>query len=121
MRSLYKNIVKWAQGGEVEKAEQFFDEAQKAIDTCAKKNIIHKNNASRKKARLAKLITEAKNNPKPKVEKATKKTTKAAAAKKPVEKKAEPKAEEQRAEEAKTTESPETTVDQEPKTEEKKD
>ena len=56
MRSLYKNIVAWAQGGEKEKVATWFDKTQKAIDTCAKKNLIHKNNAARKKSRIAKLF-----------------------------------------------------------------
>jgi len=56
MRSLYKNIVKWVEAGEKDKAKEFFDEAQKAIDTCAKKNLIHMNNASRKKSRIARLL-----------------------------------------------------------------
>ena len=59
MRSLIKNIVKWVEGGEMEKARAIFDETQKAIDTCAKKNIIHKNNAARKKSRIARLVGAA--------------------------------------------------------------
>lgn len=55
MLSLYKNIVQWAKEGNTEKVTTFFDDAQKAIDTCAKKNIIHKNNAARKKSRIAKM------------------------------------------------------------------
>lgn len=54
MRSLYKNIVRWFSSGETEKAEQFFSTAQKEIDLCAKENLLHKNNAARKKSSLAK-------------------------------------------------------------------
>lgn len=57
MRTLYKNIGKWIESGDGEKAESFFKEAQKSIDTCAKKNLIHKNNAARKKSRIANLIS----------------------------------------------------------------
>ncbi len=57
MRSLYKNLIKWFSGGEMKKAESFFDAAQKEIDMCAKNNLIHKNNAARKKSRLARLKT----------------------------------------------------------------
>lgn len=60
MRSFVKNIVKWTESGEIEKAKGIFDEAQKAIDTCSKKNLIHKNNAARKKSSLAKLLAKAK-------------------------------------------------------------
>lgn len=56
MRTLYKNIGKWIEAGEGEKAESFLKEAQKSIDTCAKKNLIHKNNAARKKSHIAKLL-----------------------------------------------------------------
>ncbi len=56
MRSLYKNLVKWSEAGEGEKVGKYFDEAQKSIDTCAKKNLIHKNNAARKKSRIARLF-----------------------------------------------------------------
>jgi len=59
MRSLYKNLIKWFSSGETKKAESFFDAAQKEIDMCAKNNLIHKNNAARKKSRLAKLKNAA--------------------------------------------------------------
>lgn len=59
MRSFIKNIVKWTEGGEVKKAEAAMNDAQKSIDTCAKKNLIHKNNAARKKSRIARLIAGA--------------------------------------------------------------
>ncbi len=55
MRSLYKNIIKWSTAGETAKVSEYFDEAQKSIDTCAKKNLIHRNNAARKKSRIARL------------------------------------------------------------------
>lgn len=59
MLTMIKNIVKFVQLGEVEKAQSFHAEAQKSIDTAAKKNIIHKNNANRKKARIARVIASA--------------------------------------------------------------
>lgn len=58
MRSLYKNIINWVGAGQAEKAQEFATEAQKMIDLCAKKNIIHKNNAAHKKARIAKLLNQ---------------------------------------------------------------
>jgi len=62
MRSLYKNIVRWTTGQDIDikQAESFHNEAQKAIDTCTKKSLIHKNNAARKKSRIARLIAAAK-------------------------------------------------------------
>jgi len=59
MRSLMRNILRWTKDGEKEKAEQMFPQAQKAIDMAAKKHLIHKNNAARKKARLAKAMNAA--------------------------------------------------------------
>ena len=59
MLTMVKNIVAWVQGGEVDKAKAHFDEAQKAIDTAANKNIIHKNTAARKKAGIARVIAKA--------------------------------------------------------------
>ncbi|MCT4592086.1 MAG: 30S ribosomal protein S20 [Candidatus Gracilibacteria bacterium] len=56
MRSLVKNVLKYAKGGEKEKAENVFSNAQSAIDKCAKKNIIHKNKAAREKAKIAKAV-----------------------------------------------------------------
>ena len=56
MLTMVKNIIKWVQSGDTEKAKEHFDEAQKAIDTAAKKNIIHKKTAARKKSRIAKAI-----------------------------------------------------------------
>ena len=59
MLTMVKNIIKWVEGGEVDKAKAHFDEAQKAIDTAAKKNIIHKKTAARKKSRIARVIAGA--------------------------------------------------------------
>ncbi len=51
--TMVKNIVAWAKKGNREKVEAHFDEAQSAIDTAAKKNIIHKNKAARAKSQIA--------------------------------------------------------------------
>lgn len=59
MLTMVKNIINWVKSGDVEKAKTFLPEAQKAIDTAAKKNIIHKNTAARKKSRVAKAIAGA--------------------------------------------------------------
>jgi ribosomal protein S20 len=42
--------------GKVKEASEFMPQAQKAIDMAAKKNIIHKNTASRRKSRLANMM-----------------------------------------------------------------
>ncbi len=59
MLTLFKNIGKWIKEGSVAKALSFFSEAQKTIDTAAKKNIIHKSNADRKKSMITRLINTA--------------------------------------------------------------
>jgi len=81
----YKVLVKEFEtlidGGKTAEAQKLFPQVQKALDLAAKKNIMHKNTAARKKSRLAKLM-------------ATKGAAKKAApVKKAVEKKEEVKAE----------------------------
>jgi len=62
LRDAYKKAAKkvrsLAEAGETEKADRALKEAYSKIDIAAKKNIIHKNNAARRKARLAKLVAE---------------------------------------------------------------
>ena len=68
------------------KAKKVHPEVVKAIDTAAKKKIIHENNAARKKSRVQRAITSAeKAGVKPKAEKEVKKP----AVKKEVSKKVE--------------------------------
>jgi small subunit ribosomal protein S20 len=43
-------------GNNVAEATEAFPKLQKVIDTMAKKNIIHKNNAARKKSRFAGML-----------------------------------------------------------------
>jgi small subunit ribosomal protein S20 len=57
MQTLYKNMKKWFDASDKEKMEAHFSEAVQAIDVAAKKNIIHKNNASRKKSTITKFYT----------------------------------------------------------------
>lgn len=45
-------------GGNVAQATEAFPKLQKVIDTLAKKNIIHKNNAARKKSRFAGMLAK---------------------------------------------------------------
>lgn len=56
MKSMIKLVLGLAQSNDADKATKMFPKAVSAIDTCAKKNIIHKNTAARKKARLARAI-----------------------------------------------------------------
>jgi len=58
MLTMIKNIINFVKGGEIEKAKAIFNDTQSAIDTAAKKNIIHPNNAARKKARIARAISD---------------------------------------------------------------
>lgn len=54
--SMYNNIIKLCFHSKKEEAMKFINEAYSSIDTAAKKNIIHKNKASRMKSRLAILV-----------------------------------------------------------------
>ncbi|MDD3862183.1 MAG: 30S ribosomal protein S20 [Candidatus Gracilibacteria bacterium] len=53
MKTTYKKALKLLKEGKIAEAEKFLATAYKVIDTAAKKNIIHKNNANRKKSVLA--------------------------------------------------------------------
>jgi small subunit ribosomal protein S20 len=61
MRSLFKNVLNFSAEKSAEKISQFFSAAISSIDKCAKKNLIHKNNAARKKSRLMKAAAKVKN------------------------------------------------------------
>lgn len=45
-------------GNQVKEATESFPKLQKIIDTLAKKNLIHKNNAARKKSRFAGMLAK---------------------------------------------------------------
>ncbi len=68
VKAIIKTVRDFVTSGEVEKAKKELPKAQKIIDKAAKKNIVHKKNAARKKSRLAKLVSGAgkKKAPKPK-------------------------------------------------------
>lgn len=55
-----KNVRKLVLAGETKKAQEALKEAYSKIDVAAKKNILHNNNASRRKARLAALLKKDK-------------------------------------------------------------
>lgn len=55
-KELIKNFIKNITVGAIEEAQKLFPSVQKAIDTAAKKNILHKNNAANKKSRLSRML-----------------------------------------------------------------
>ena len=60
MKELTKGLVKLVSKNEASTAESKLSEAYKAIDKAAKRGVIKKNTAARKKSRLAILINKAK-------------------------------------------------------------
>ena len=56
LKTIIKQFLDAIKDGDKELAEKLLREAYSLIDTAAKKNIIHKNNAARKKARLARNL-----------------------------------------------------------------
>ena len=55
LKKIIKDILKLSKAGNKADIAQILPKAFSAIDTAVKKNIIHKNNAARKKSRLARL------------------------------------------------------------------
>ena len=51
-----KKVAKLIEAGDLKKATEALKEAYSKIDKAAKKKVLHKNNASRRKARLSALI-----------------------------------------------------------------
>jgi len=60
VKDAMKQIRKLLSAGNVADAEKAIPNAQKAIDKAAKRGVIKKNNAARKKSRLAASIKDAK-------------------------------------------------------------
>ncbi len=60
MRKAAKEVRKFASAGNKSEAQKALTAAFATLDKAAKKNVIHKNNASRKKSRLAKLVGKLK-------------------------------------------------------------
>jgi len=56
MRTYIKKVFLSIKDNNVEEAQKHMQTAYKLIDTAAKKNVIHKNNAARKKSQLAKAV-----------------------------------------------------------------
>lgn len=64
LKSAVKAFQAAIDGGSKAKIAKTLSEAQSAVDVAAKKNIIHKNKAARKKAQLAKQAKSADKSPK---------------------------------------------------------
>lgn len=56
LRNVSKNFYKAIDAGDIERATQLRDEAQRAYDKAATKGVIHPNKASRKTSRLDKAL-----------------------------------------------------------------
>ena len=56
MKTMMKKMEEAVKGGKRDEAVKMLSETYKAIDMAAKINIVHKNNAARKKARMARLV-----------------------------------------------------------------
>lgn len=59
MKTMMKKLTDLHKEGKTDEVTKLLPEAYKAIDMAAKRNIIHKNNAARKKAKMAKLAVAA--------------------------------------------------------------
>ena len=82
MKSMIKLFLGYIQKKDADKAGKTLPEVFSVIDTCAKKNLIHRNNAARKKSRLQKALSNlqaGKEEVKPATKKGSKKVVKAKA------------------------------------------
>ena len=60
LKTSMKKFLTLIKEGSAEEAEKFMNKAYSVIDMADKKNIIHSNNAARKKSRLARALNELK-------------------------------------------------------------
>jgi len=56
MKDAVRQFRKLIKNGEVDKAKEMLPDVYSKIDRCARRNIIHKNAAARKKSRLTALL-----------------------------------------------------------------
>jgi small subunit ribosomal protein S20 len=56
LKTTYKKALVLIKEGKLEEAKKFLPFAYKVIDMAAKKHMIHKNNAARKKSNIAKSL-----------------------------------------------------------------
>ncbi len=87
LKDAVKSFQSLLSGGNATKINEAYTKAQSAVDSAAKKNVIHKNKAARKKAQLSKQMKDAKVKVTPGKPAAKKPIAKKPAAKKPVAKK----------------------------------
>jgi small subunit ribosomal protein S20 len=59
-RTYVKKTRQLIAAGQLEEAEAMAQQAYSALDRAAQKGVLHKNNASRRKSRLAKQLNQAK-------------------------------------------------------------
>ena len=59
MKEIIRKFRKLVREWKIEEAKQMLPEVYSRIDRCARRNIIHKNTAARKKSKLAKMIMPA--------------------------------------------------------------
>ena len=57
MKTLMRSFTDLVKEGKIDEARKLLSVAYKVIDTAAKKNIIHRNNAARKKSMLAGMVS----------------------------------------------------------------
>ena len=69
MKSMIKLMLGYIQKKDFDKANKILPKVISSIDTCFKKNIIHKNNAAHKKARMQKALNSLQKGGAEKVEK----------------------------------------------------
>ena len=74
MKSMIKLILGYVEKGEMEKAKKILPDVISAIDTAAKKKILHEKNAAHKKSRVQKAINAGPPKKENNKAKATKKT-----------------------------------------------
>ncbi len=60
LKTQIKRLVSAVENKNIEEAEKHFSLTTKGLDKLASKNIIHKNTASRKKSRLARILNKQK-------------------------------------------------------------
>jgi len=56
MKTMMRKLTDMVKAGKKTEAEKMIPEVHKAIDMAAKKNVIHRKNAARKKARMSKAV-----------------------------------------------------------------
>lgn len=59
MKTYMRKVLDSAKSGHREETEKFLTQAYTAIDKALKKNMIHRNNAARKKSRMAGVVSKA--------------------------------------------------------------